>query len=128
MTVDSEKTILINICGSEITHAIHLAEKTAVPFSKICHGTECVTGRIILISWPHVIQQNSGYNYGQIVGSRAPEYSTLFVFTRNLNFPKPSHSIRLTKLPVPARLPIIGLLLYGVSELRKNLPVAHPEC
>ena len=40
MTVDSEKTILLNIYCSEITHAIHTAEKTAVLVRKIRHGTE----------------------------------------------------------------------------------------
>ena len=40
MTVESEKTILLNIYCSEITHAIHTAEKTAVPVRNIRHGTE----------------------------------------------------------------------------------------
>ena len=38
MTVDSEKTILLNIYCSEIMHAIHTADKAAVPVHKIRHG------------------------------------------------------------------------------------------
>ena len=40
MTVDSEKTILLNIYCSEITYAIHTAEKAAVPVRKVRHGME----------------------------------------------------------------------------------------
>ena len=125
----SKKKILLSIYCSEITHAIHTAEKTAVLVHEIRHGTEvrnwrnnpnllaaCNSAKFWLHLW---------VDYGK---PRSRVVSTLFVFTWNVNFSKPSHSIRLTKLPVPARLSIILLLLYGIFDLRINLPVARPAC